>query len=112
MPLISSEGLCIDGTFDEAKRVRKYGRTQGVQVLVPRQFFAGKLDEARAAESFLARFRERAPDYMREHAAKHGPGDGLGAHLDYLHGLYRMILFGELAGGVRVKVTLPEPPPA
>src|SRR5580704_11789456 len=62
LPLITNEGYEQNGIVD--KRMRKLAKDAGVSVFAPREFCAGKIDEAVEIEDFLQRFKEQAPVYM------------------------------------------------
>jgi hypothetical protein len=105
VPLISVEGLKTDGSFDEKKLVRKYGRERSVTVLSPRQFFEGRIDEAKEIEFFLRRFNKHAPSYLEGQRRRYGH-DGSLSLLQTMIGLYELVLLGNGPDGRKVKVTL------
>jgi|GEM_PF-4964742 len=106
VPSISVEGLKTDGSFDEKKPVRKYGRERSVTVLSPRQFFEGKMDEAKEIAFFLRRFNKHAPSYLEGQRRRFGH-DGSSSLLRTMLGLYELVLLGKGPDGRKVKVTLP-----
>jgi hypothetical protein len=89
LPLISSEGLRVSGygVSDIAKR----GKREGVQVLFPKQFYAGKVDEAAEIDAFLRRFDEHAPKYLDQDPSARD-------QLDEMRGTLHHVLLGHTAG--------------
>jgi len=105
LPLVTNEGYTQNGIVEQ--KMRKLAREAGVQVFAPREFYAGKIDEGRAIESFLLRFREQAPKYVAARRQMHGADDKGGQVLAWIYGYYRMILLGETAvRDAPVQVTL------
>lgn len=94
IPLVTNEGASEDGSIDESKLIRVEARAAGVTVLTPRQAIEGLINEQQEIESFLARFRERAPNYL----ARRGRRDRMGDVLTWVFGFYRFILRGEVEG--------------
>jgi hypothetical protein len=66
VPLISNEGLRIDGSIDQAKNIRKLATGAGITVVTPRDFFNGRIDEVAAADAFQVRFIEQLNIYTRD----------------------------------------------
>jgi hypothetical protein len=95
LPLITNEGYGQNGIVDE--KMRKLAKDEGVAVFAPREFYAGKIDEAVEIEAFLRRFKEQAPAYMEERKRDLGE-DNIGEVLTWIFGYYRMILRGEVEG--------------
>ncbi len=94
LPLITNEGYTKDGVFDE--RLRKRAKEAGVSVFTAREFYAGKIDEAKEIDSFLLRFRDAMPGFLAARERERGKDLG-GEVLKLIHGYYRMILRGEFA---------------
>ena len=105
VPLISAEGYSHDGTFDHTKLVRREAVARNVTVMLPREFYAGKLDDPAAIDRFLSRFAAQAPAYLRAHAWRFGD-DGMPAFLSTVHGIYRLVLRGEAADRQNVRLSL------
>jgi hypothetical protein len=104
LPLITNEGYTPKGLVEI--KMRKLAREAGVQVFAPREFYAGKIDEAEEIAAFLQRFREHAPGYLKERNQTLGP-DQMGKVLGWIIGYYRMILLGVVEGrDTPVRVTL------
>ncbi|MBK7582644.1 MAG: hypothetical protein IPI67_20910 [Myxococcales bacterium] len=113
VPLITNEGNTPRGM--EASGLRKLAIDQGVEVYSPREFYEGHLAEADEIESFIQRFKEEAPRFLRERPLDCA-GDQMGELLDYSLGYYRMILLGIAAGRdapvpVRTLPVAPAAPP-
>ena len=70
LPLITNEGYTKDGVFDE--RLRKRAKEAGVSVFTAREFYAGKIDEAKEIDSFLLRFRDAMPGFLAARSARGG----------------------------------------
>ncbi len=96
LPLITNEGYTQRGLVDE--KMRKLAKDAGVAVYAPREFYAGKINEADEVESFLQRFRDQAPRYLDTRRRLHGRDDQMGKVLGWIIGYYRMILLGEVEG--------------
>lgn len=94
IPLVTNEGASEDGSVDDSKLIRVEARAAGVTVLTPRQAFESLINEEEEIESFLARFKDRAPNYL----ARRGIRDRMGDVLAWVFGLYRFILRGEVEG--------------
>jgi hypothetical protein len=87
VPLVSNEGLRTDFTLDPKRRgIRKMADEAGVQVLIPRKVFAGKMDEHRSSERFLQRFTDEAVRHVR------GRTDQLGRMLQMMQRYYHTLL--------------------
>lgn len=95
IPLVSHEGYGEDGSLNDSALIRREAINAGVRVLTARQAFeeAG-INEEEEAEAFLARFHDRVPNYLQ----RRGIDDRMGAVLDWVYGLYRFILRGEVEG--------------
>ncbi len=93
-PFDTNEGYTKDGVFDE--RLRKRAKEAGVSVFTAREFYAGKIDEAKEIDSFLLRFRDAMPGFLAARERERGKDLG-GEVLKLIHGYYRMILRGEFA---------------
>jgi hypothetical protein len=65
IPLVTNEGLRVDGTTDPKSGIRKKATAAGVQVFTPREFFKGKLDEEESAEAFQRRFEREAEEHVK-----------------------------------------------
>lgn len=97
VPLISYEGYSHDGTIDEGKLVRRHAREEQVTVLLPRQYYAGRVDEPLVVDAFFRKFNREAPAYIEERTKRFGR-DGTEDLLKTIHGFYRLILKGEAEG--------------
>lgn len=94
IPLVTNEGAREDGSLDETKLIRAEAHGADVTVLTPRQAFQGHINEEEEIEAFLARFKDRAPNYLD----RRGIRDRMGDVLTWVFGLYRFILRGEVEG--------------
>jgi hypothetical protein len=103
IPLVTTEGYSRDGSIDETRLIRREARAQGVTVLTPREYYAGKMDETAEIDAFLQRFYDRVPVYLE----RRGKRDAMHKLLANVHGFYRFVLRGEVEGRttpVRVRV--------
>jgi hypothetical protein len=95
IPLITNEGFSETG-YKPGKIVRRAAR-EGVRGLLPRDFYAGHINEADEIDAFLNRFRDEAPKYLDAHWQKHGK-DAADEVLGLIYGQYRLFLRGEAEG--------------
>jgi hypothetical protein len=66
IPLITNEGLKVDGTVDHKKPIWKKAAAATVDVFTPRGYLTGKLaNEDASFEAFLTRFERVAHDYVK-----------------------------------------------
>jgi hypothetical protein len=87
IPLITNEGLKVDGSIDYRKGIWKKAAAAGVQAFTPRGYFTGKLaNEDTHADAFLTRFARVAYDYVK------GRTDDLHRVLEMVGGTYQMVL--------------------
>jgi hypothetical protein len=101
-PLISNEAFGPNGV--EPNKIRKKAARAGVKVFTPREFYLAKLDEDHEIQSFIRRFREKAPAYVRSHPKP----KIISETIDALDGYYRHVLLGETRGIARpVSVAIP-----
>lgn len=105
VPLISNEGYSHTGAVDDTKLIRRCAREEQVAVLLPREYYGGKINEAELIEGFLMKFSRLAPSYIEERRKRFG-GDGTEELLKAVFGLYRLILRGEAEGRNDVRVSL------
>jgi hypothetical protein len=89
LELITNEGFKTTGY--EPGKITKRARAEGVRVLFPKDLYEGKFDEHAEAETFIGRFRERVPEYLKTHPSS------LNA-LQWVSGLFSHVLFGETVG--------------
>jgi hypothetical protein len=95
LPLITNESYGQNGIVDE--KMRKQAKDAGVAVFAPREFCAGRIDEAVEIEHFLRRFKDQAPVYIEARRKDLGEDD-IDEVLTWIFGYYRMILRGEVEG--------------
>jgi len=102
LPLITHEGSTEQGIAD--RKLRKRAQDAGVHVFVPREFYAGRLDEAAETAWFLARFRAEAPRHLDAYPRERR--DLMNESLATVYSYYRHILLGESDVPERLDVTL------
>lgn len=105
VPLVSTEGYSHTGEIDEGKLIRRLAGQQGVEVCLPREVYAGKMNEGIEIEAFLHRFADNVPKYVRDHHRRFGE-DGSADVLTTIFGIYRLVLKGEAADRDNVRVSL------
>jgi hypothetical protein len=89
LPLITNEGFSPAGY--EPGKIAKRAAMDGVRVMFPKDFYAGKIDEAAEIEGFFGRFREHAPAYLERHSSHRNS-------LEMMFGVLRHVLLGETDG--------------
>jgi len=89
LPLITNEGNGPNGIVDEG--MRKLAKDSGVSVYVPREFYAGKIDEAAMISKFLQLFTNRRDLYRNTRLERFGK-DRTDEVLDWVYGYYRLVL--------------------
>jgi hypothetical protein len=107
LPLVTNEGF-NPTSYKEGKIARR-AKADGVRALFPKDFYAGKIDEAAEIGGFLQRFRDEAPAYLETNPSQRNA-------LQMMFGVYRHTLLGETEGHtepVRVTISLtPNPAPS
>jgi len=89
LPIVTNEGFTPSG-YEQGKMAKR-AAVEAVQVLFPKDVYAGRLDETAEIEGFFTRFREHAPLFLQEY-----PGHRRG--LETMFGVLRHILLGETDG--------------
>jgi hypothetical protein len=95
VPLITNEGFGEEG-YGKGTVIKRAERA-GVTGLRPYEFYRGQLDEEKAIDWFLKRFKEEAPKYLDEREKKHGADKSREA-FTLIYSIYRNILRGEAEG--------------
>jgi hypothetical protein len=89
LPVITHEGFTATGYAPGG--IARRAKVEGVQVLFPKQVYAGQFDESAAIDRFLQRFAEAAPAYLKENPSHTGA-------MNLMWNLVRHLLLGETDG--------------
>ena len=100
VPLITNEGFTPSGYA--VGKIARRATVAGVLVFFPRDFYAGKIDEAGEIEDFLLRFHGQAPVY----ASGQADPDGADRFMKFMDSYFRHVLCGEASRGHPVSVTM------
>jgi hypothetical protein len=101
LPLITCEGMTIDGVVDA--KIRKKATAAGVPVFTPREFWQGRLNAKEAIKFFGQRFDKGAPRYIRGSRSPAVTAESM----NVLRGAYQHVLLGETEGRLApVRVTM------